>query len=144
MTHAFPTRRYSDLDTLPLAEKALFAALAALDEHQPLNRATGGVHAAALCSADGAIRLVRENVGRHNGFDKLIGAMVRQGWAWNGGFALLSSRCSYELVEKAALSACPALVTISAPTTLALKRAEHANVRLYVLARSDSMLLRRG
>src|SRR3546814_6401517 len=106
MTHAFPTRRYSDLDTLPLAEKALFAALAALDEHQPLNRATGGVHAAALCSADGAIRLVRENVGRHNGFDKLIGAMVRQGLAWNGGFALLSSRCSYELVEKAALSAC--------------------------------------
>src|SRR3546814_7987213 len=68
-------------DTWPLAEKALFAALAALDEHQPLNRATGGVHAAALCSADGAIRLVRENVGRHNGFDKLIGAMVRQGLA---------------------------------------------------------------
>src|SRR3546814_18802239 len=113
MTHAFPTRRYSDLDTLPLAEKALFAALAALDEHQPLNRATGGVHAAALCSADGAIRLVRANVGRHNGFDKLIGAMVRQGLAWNGGFALLSSRCSYELVEKAALSACPALVTLT-------------------------------
>src|SRR3546814_15983826 len=102
-------------DTWPLAEKALFAALAALDEHQPLNRATGGVHAAALCSADGAIRLVRENVGRHNGFDQLIGAMVRQGLAWHAGFALLSSRCSYELVVQAALSAFPALVQISAP-----------------------------
>ena len=127
-------------DTATIAEGAIFAALAALNDHQPLNQATGGVHAAALCAPTGQIRLVREDVGRHNAFDKLVGAMLRQGLAWEGGFALLSSRCSYELVEKAVLSGCPTLVTISAPTTLALRRAREANLRLYVLARPDSLL----
>ncbi|MEW6628972.1 MAG: formate dehydrogenase accessory sulfurtransferase FdhD [Pseudomonadota bacterium] len=127
-------------DPSPTDEGAIFDALSALSDHQPLNRATGGVHAAALCAPDGSIRLVREDVGRHNGFDKLVGAMLRQGLGWDGGFGLLSSRCSYELVEKAVLSACPTLVTISAPTTLALRRAAEANLRLYVLARTDSLL----
>ncbi len=124
----------------PVAETAIFAGMGALRDHQPLNRATGGVHAAALCAADGRIRLVREDVGRHNAFDKLVGAMVRQRLSWDGGFALLSSRCSYELVEKAVLSGCPTLVTLSAPTTLALRRAHDANLRLFVLARPDSVL----
>jgi FdhD protein len=119
---------------------AIFQALAALGDHQPLNRATGAVHAAALCSADGAIRLVREDVGRHNGFDKLIGAMLRTGASWDGGFALLSSRCSYELVEKAVLANCPLLVTLSAPTSLAVERAAAAGLPLRVLARADAML----
>jgi FdhD protein len=121
---------------------AVFAALAALRDHQPLNRATGAVHAAAACGADGSIRLVREDVGRHNAFDKLIGAMLRAGEEWDGGFALLTSRCSYELVEKAALARCPLLATISAPTALAVRRAEEAGVRLALLARPDAVLLR--
>ncbi|MBB4153194.1 FdhD protein [Sphingomonas jinjuensis] len=121
---------------------AVFAALDALREHQPLHRATGAVHAAAAYGADGTIRLVREDVGRHNAFDKLIGAMLRAGDGWEGGFALLTSRCSYELVEKAALAGCPLLATISAPTALAVRRAEEAGVRLAVLARSDAVLLR--
>jgi FdhD protein len=133
-----PLQRLPDPEIL--AEEAIFAALAQLSDHQPLNRATGGVHAAALCKADGQIRLVREDVGRHNAFDKLVGAMMRQGLTWDGGFALLSSRCSYELVEKAVLSGCPALVTISAPTALALRRAQEANLQLFVLARPDSIL----
>lgn len=120
---------------------SIFAALAALRDAQPLNRLTGAVHAAALCDADGAVLLVREDVGRHNAFDKLIGAMLRAGAGWGGGFALLSSRCSYELVEKAALSACPTLVTISAPTGLAIERAREAGVRLVVLARADAILV---
>jgi FdhD protein len=119
---------------------AVFRALAELPDHQPLNRTTGGVHAAALCGPDGGIRIVREDVGRHNAFDKLIGAMMRQDLAWDGGFALLSSRCSYELVEKAVLSDCPMLVTISAPTSLALARAREAGLDLRVLARPDSLL----
>lgn len=127
-------------DAHPVVEAAIFAALDALRDHQPLNRATGGVHAAALCAADGHIRLVREDVGRHNAFDKLVGAMARQRLSWDRGFALLSSRCSYELVEKAVLSGCPTLVTLSAPTTLALRRARDANLRLFVLARPDSLL----
>ena len=121
-------------------DEAIFRALASLPDHQPLNRVTGAVHAAALCDAGGTIRLVREDVGRHNAFDKLIGAMMREGLVWNGGFALLSSRCSYELVEKAVLSACPMLVTISAPTSLALARAQDAGLVLRVLARTDSLL----
>ena len=123
-----------------IADSAIFAALAALSDHQPLNRETGAVHAAALCGADGAIRLTREDVGRHNAFDKLIGAMARQGLEWDGGFALLSSRCSYELVEKAALAGCPLLATISAPTNLAAERAKQAGLQLVALARPDALL----
>lgn len=125
----------------PPAAAAIFAALAALADHQPLNAETGGVHAAALCDRDGRIVLVREDVGRHNAFDKVIGAMLRSGIAWNGGFALLSSRCSFELVEKAVLAGCPTLVTVSAPTALAMERAREAALRLVVLARSDAMLV---
>ena len=135
------------LRPLPLAssrsgtdDKALFRALADLPAYQPLNRETGAVHVAAACAADGAIRCAREDVGRHNAFDKLVGAMLRDGLEWEGGFALLSSRCSYELVEKAVLSACPLLATISAPTSLAVERAAAAGLPLRVLLRSDAML----
>lgn len=134
-------RELPTLIAQPVAsDQALFRALASLPEHQPLNRLTGAVHAAAFCDAEGQIKLVREDVGRHNAFDKLIGAMLRADLGWNGGFALLSSRCSYELVEKAVLSGCPLLVTISAPTSLALARAREAGLVLRVLARSDAIL----
>ncbi len=121
-------------------DAAVFRALAALDDHQPLGRETRAVHAAAACSIDGTIGLVREDVGRHNAFDKLIGALLRSGAGWDGGFALLTSRCSYELVEKAVLSGCPMLATISAPTTLAVTRAAEAGLPLRVLVRGDAML----
>ncbi|ATY34373.1 formate dehydrogenase accessory sulfurtransferase FdhD [Sphingomonas psychrotolerans] len=121
-------------------DQAVFAALQALAAAQPLGAATYAVHAAAACSAEGAIRCVREDVGRHNAFDKLIGAMLREHMGWDHGFALLTSRCSYELVEKAALSGCPMLATISAPTALAIARAKEARLELRVLARSDSLL----
>lgn len=124
----------------PIAEAAVFRALGALRNWQPLNAATGAVHAAARCGADGRIIDAREDVGRHNAFDKLIGAMLRADAHWGDGFALVSSRCSYELVEKAALSGCSTLVTISAPTTLAVERAGAAGVRLIVLARADAVL----
>lgn len=133
-----PLPRITQVSNAPPA--AIFAALGLLDAHQPLSRATGAVHAAALCAFDGTIRLVREDVGRHNAFDKLIGAMARGGLGWDGGFALLSARCSYELVEKAVLANCPLLVTISAPTTLAVTRAKAAGLRLVSLARPDSFL----
>jgi FdhD protein len=120
---------------------AVFRALAALSDHQPLSAKTGAVHGAALCRVDGSVHLVREDVGRHNAFDKLIGAMARTGLKWNGGFALLTARCSYELVEKAALANCPMLVTISAPTSLAVARAAEAGIRLITLARPDSLLV---
>ncbi len=122
------------------APQAIFAAVTALGDHQPLSVETGAVHAAALCSAKGEIRLVREDVGRHNAFDKLNGAMARSGLNWDGGFALLTARCSYELVEKAVLANCPLLATISAPTSLAASRAAESGLRLVTLARKDSFL----
>lgn len=121
-------------------EAAIFRALDMLDAHQALNRATGAVHAAAACSTQGEPLLVREDVGRHNAFDKLIGAMMRAGQGWAGGFALLTSRCSYELVEKAVIAGCPMLATISAPTSLALGRAAAAGLPLHVLVRRDALL----
>jgi FdhD protein len=123
---------------------AIFRALEELRAFQPLNAATGAVHAAALCGADGTIRLAREDVGRHNAFDKLIGAMARDGAEWDGGFALLSARCSYELVEKAVLAGCPLLVTVSMATSLAVARAADAGLRLITLARPDAMLASGG
>lgn len=120
--------------------EAIFRALGELRGRQPLNLGTGAVHAAVSCAPDGSIRLVREDVGRHNAFDKLLGAMARQGLDWEGGFALLSSRCSYELVEKAALASSPLLATISAPTALAVERAKAAGLGLVALARRDALL----
>jgi FdhD protein len=126
--------------TVDIGDAAIFRALGQLREWQPLNAATGAVHAAARCAIDGHIIDAREDVGRHNAFDKMVGAMLQAGENWGDGFALLSSRCSYELVEKAALSGCPTLVTISAPTSLAVERARAARVRLVVLARPDAVL----
>lgn len=120
---------------------ALFAALAALRDHQPLGAATGAAHGAALCADDGRILEAREDVGRHNAFDKLIGACLRQDRPLDEGFVLLTSRCSYELVEKAAVAGVPMLVTISAPTSLAVERARECGLTLVSLARSDSVLV---
>lgn len=121
-------------------DAAIFRALASLDQAQPLGIATRAVHAAAFCNGNGTVELVREDVGRHNAFDKLIGAMLKKRNEWDNGFALLTSRCSYELVEKAVLAGCPMLATISAPTSLALSRAAEAGLTLRTLARSDAML----
>jgi FdhD protein len=124
----------------PVGPSAIFSALANLRDHQPLGRETGAVHAAAFCGETGAIRLIREDVGRHNAFDKLIGAMARAGERWQGGFALTTARLSYELVEKAALSGCHTMVAISAPTSLAIERAAEAGIRVVALARPDAIL----
>lgn len=121
-------------------DAAIFAALNALGHAQHLNRTTHAVHGAAFCDAAGRIVTLREDVGRHNAFDKLIGAMAASGQAWDGGFALLTSRCSFELVEKAVLANCPLLVTVSAPTALALARARDAGLALKVVARPDALL----
>lgn len=127
-------------DPPPLRRESIARALAELPRHQPLNAATGAVHAAAFCDRSGRILAVREDVGRHNAFDKLIGHLARTGSGTGAGFALLTSRCSYELVEKAVMARIPALVTISAPTSLAIERARQARLTLIALARADSML----
>ncbi len=126
---------------IAVARTAISRALAGLDGEQPLNTATGAVHAAAFCDADGRIVMVREDVGRHNALDKLIGAMARAGRNLADGFLLLTARCSFELVEKAVRAGAPMLVTISAPTSLATQRARAAGLTLLALAREDSVLV---
>jgi len=119
---------------------AIRRALAALDGQQPLGSLTAATHAAAFCDEQGAILRVREDVGRHNALDKLIGALARGGMDASTGFIVVTSRCSYELVEKTVRARCPLLVAISAPSDLAVRRAKAAGLALAVLARGDSML----
>ena len=126
---------------LRVSPASLFTAIEALRHEQPLNRRTGSAHAAAFCDADGQVRLVREDVGRHNALDKLIGALASEELEPATGFFLLTARCSYELVEKTIRAGCPLLVTISAPTTLAIDRARMHGLTLVTLARRDAMLV---
>jgi FdhD protein len=124
----------------PLAEAAIFAALAALREHQPLGRRTGAAHAAAFASPEGKILHAREDVGRHNALDKLIGVLAASGQDPAAGFILSTARCSYEIVEKAVRAGATRLVTVSLPTSMAVARAQAAGLSLWSLARDDSVL----
>ena len=121
--------------------EAVRQALTDLPGRQIQGSATRATHAAAFCAPDGAILCIREDVGRHNALDKLFGALARRGLDPASGFALVSARCSYELVEKAVRAGCPMLVAISAPTTLAAERARAADLTLLALARHDTMLI---
>ena len=123
-----------------LDEAAIFAALAALRDHQPLTRATGAAHAAAFCDEAGEIRHVREDVGRHNALDKLVGALAAAGEDASAGFILSTARCSYEIVEKAVRAGGTRLLTVSLPTSMAVQRATEAGLSLWSLARGDSVL----
>jgi FdhD protein len=125
----------------PLDEAAIFRALGELRGHQALGKATGAAHAAAFAAPDGAILHVREDVGRHNALDKLIGALAKAGQDPAEGFVLSSARCSYEIVEKTVRAGATRLVTISLPTSMAVERASGAGLSLYCLARDDSVLL---
>jgi FdhD protein len=120
---------------------ALFAALDALRAHQPLNRATGAAHAAAFADRDGAIGLVREDVGRHNALDKLIGALALAQTDTAPGFLLVTSRISFEMVDKALVAQVPLLMGISAPTSMAVDHARAHGLTLIALARPDAMLV---
>lgn len=127
--------------SLEVDPAAVAAAFRALPDHQPMNRANRSVHAAAWCAPDGAIRMAREDVGRHNALDKLIGAVVRSGADPATGFVVMTSRCSFELVQKTAAVGIPLLATISAPTALALELARNAKLTLGALSRRDTVIL---
>ncbi|CAO3449896.1 formate dehydrogenase accessory sulfurtransferase FdhD [Azospirillum largimobile] len=127
--------------SLEVDPAAVAAAFRALPDHQPMNRANRSVHAAAWCAPDGTIRLAREDVGRHNALDKLIGAIAGSGADPATGFVVMTSRCSFELVQKTAAVGIPLLATISAPTALALELARNANLTLGALSRRDTVIL---
>lgn len=123
-----------------LTASAVAIAFEALPRFQPMNAVNRTVHAAAWCSPEGDIQFAREDVGRHNALDKLIGAMARAGTNPRHGFVLMSSRCSFELVQKCALAGIAALATVSAPTALAYRLARDAGLSLAALSRQGVMI----
>ncbi len=120
---------------LRVTHSALQHAVGALGQRQPLQADTGATHGAAWCSVDGEILQLREDVGRHNALDKLIGNLVRGGLRPAQGFALVSSRASYEMVYKAAAAGIELLAAVSAPTTLAVEFADRCGLTLVGFAR---------
>jgi FdhD protein len=120
---------------LSVPAPALHAALQELASRQPLNERTGSVHAAAWALPERGIQLVREDVGRHNALDKLIGALTRARIEIGSGYVLITSRASYEMVQKAATVGVPLLAAVSAPTGLAIRLAEASGMTLAGFAR---------
>jgi FdhD protein len=134
------------LDPLPprlgvYSAAAISKAAEQLRTRQPLHQLTGATHAAAWAGLDGEIQVVREDVGRHNALDKLIGHMLRNELARDDGIAVISSRASFEMVQKAAAAGMSALVAVSAPTTYAIAMANELNVMLAGFARQNRYTL---
>lgn len=128
---------------LRLDPAAIAGGMRALATRQPLNAATGGAHAAAFIAAGRHDMLVREDVGRHNALDKLVGALARMDGAppAASGFLAITSRASWEIVSKAAHAGIAVIAAISAPTTLAIDAADAAGITLIAFARDESMNL---
>jgi FdhD protein len=128
-------------DAITISGDTLHRALAALGAAQPLNAATGATHAAAWADAEGALILVREDVGRHNALDKLVGAMAKAAIDPRRGFLVVTSRASYEMVQKAATFGIALIAAISAPTALAIHLADSTGVTLIGFARRDGHVI---
>ncbi|NMX61887.1 formate dehydrogenase accessory sulfurtransferase FdhD [Pseudomonas sp. WS 5111] len=105
---------------------------------QPLGQYSGAVHAAVFMDNQGELLLGREDIGRHNALDKLIGALVRQRIPTAGGVAIVTSRCSLELIQKVLRAGIQTLVSLSSPTGLALQWARRHNLNLIHLPQKSA------
>jgi FdhD protein len=122
-----------------LSVTAVQRALESLAVNQPLNAASGAVHAAGWAQADGAVSLIREDVGRHNALDKLVGAATAAHVMPSAGFIVVTSRASFEMVQKATVLGAPMLAAISGPTGLAVRVAQQAGLTLVGFARGGRL-----
>lgn len=123
----------------PIAAAAVHRALAELTAWQPLHRATGAAHAAAWADNSGQLIAVREDVGRHNALDKLVGTLAKRRFDPRAGFVVVTSRASYEMVQKTAAAGIGLLAAVSAPTAYAARLAEAAHLTLIGLARAGRL-----
>lgn len=126
---------------LTLDATKLCDAMQTMPEKQTLNQKTGAVHAAAWLDPDDGLVVVREDVGRHNALDKLIGALAKTDKDFDKGWLLVTSRASYEMVQKAASVGITLLAAISAPTGLAIQLAEECGLTLIGFARNDNHVI---
>jgi len=126
--------------TIAVAPQALAVAQRALRTHQSLQALTGATHAAAFCGVDGQVVIAREDVGRHNALDKLVGAMVRASTDPATGFVCITSRASFEMVQKSAMAGVGLLAAVSAPTALAVDTAQACGLTLAGFVRGDDLV----
>ncbi len=124
---------------LKVDAEVVYRSMQNLSERQVKNKETGALHAAAFVTADGEILSVREDIGRHNALDKLIGHMMQKKINPADGFALITSRCSFEMVHKCATFGIPLLAAVSATTGLAVTLAEEAGLTLIAFTRKEGM-----
>ena len=122
-------------------EAAILNGMHAMQNLQPLQKQSGATHAAAWMSAQGHVEFVREDVGRHNALDKLIGVMVKHNQDFSTGVLLITSRASYEMVQKAAIMNVGVIAAISAPTSFAVELAEQIGVTLIGFMRDHSYVV---
>ncbi len=121
--------------------EAIGRAMSQFCELQTLQQATGAVHAAAWCSAQGEVMWLREDVGRHNALDKLIGALASNGIDASTGFIAVTSRASFEMVQKTAMAGVSLLAAVSAPTSFAVATARKARMTLVGFARKQDLVV---
>ncbi len=119
--------------------EAIARAMSQLPSQQTLQEATGAVHAAAWCSAEGEVMWLREDVGRHNALDKLVGALAANEVDASAGFIAVTSRASFEIVQKAAMAGAPLLAAVSAPTSFAVTTAQRAGLTLVGFVRQQDL-----
>jgi FdhD protein len=125
----------------PVDAAMLTAGMRAMQALQPLQQQSGATHAAAWINGAGELLAVREDVGRHNALDKLIGALSRQTTDFSQGALLLTSRASYEMVQKAAMMGIGCMAAISAPTSFAVELAQQSGVTLLGFMRDASYVV---
>lgn len=123
-------------DAAPIPLPTILHAMRAMRARQTLHDMTGATHGAAWANASGQVLVVREDVGRHNALDKLIGALTRRDEALQNGLVLVSSRASFEMVQKCAAAGIGILAAVSAPTALAIRLAQNTNVALLGFVRN--------